>query len=212
MTRGGRQDEITDARMCIASREVLPRAQLIRLVVGPAGDLVPDLARKLPGRGIWIAARRPAIETAVKKRLFARAAKAPVEVPADLADRLEAGLLRRVSDLLSLARKAGLAVAGYEKVKAMIDSGGARVLIQASDGSERGKTKLRLPADEGETLGLLTSDEIGLSFGRERVIHAALGAGSLTRLIVEDAHRLAGLRASIGDTTPERTMDSHERQ
>jgi predicted RNA-binding protein YlxR (DUF448 family) len=189
---------------------------MIRFVLGPDGEAVPDLAEKLPGRGMWVTAERDALERAVARKLFSRSAKQPVAVPDGLVDAVEAALSRRVTDLLSLARKAGQAVSGYEKVKGMVDDGRARVLLQASDGSERGKTKINLPPEEGPTIGCLSAGELGLSFGRDRVIHAALGGGGLTARIVEDASRLAGLRvsdrASIGAPAPERTKNSHERQ
>ena len=216
MTRGGRRHEAEQAkeslRRCIATGTQRPKSVLIRFVVSPDGTVVPDLAGKLPGRGIWVSAERAALERAVQRKLFARAAKQAVAVPEGLVDAVETGLARRVTDLISLARKAGDAVTGYEKVRAWLDEGRAQVLIQAADGSERGKTKLRLPAGDGPTIGCLTAGELGLSFGRERAIHAALGGGGLTARIVEDAGRLSGLRASIGASAPERTKDSHERQ
>ncbi len=213
MTRGGRKRERdTPIRRCIATGAELPKERLVRFVVGPGGETVPDLDGKLPGRGIWVSADRAALDKAAKKNLFARSAKQNVTVPEGLSDKVEAGLARRVVNLISLARKAGDAVTGYEKVKAWVDSGHAAVLIQAADGSERGRTKINLPPGEGPTIGCLTSGELGLSFGRARAIHAALGGGGLTTRIVQDACRLAGLRASIGATAPERTKNSHERQ
>jgi hypothetical protein len=216
MTRGGRKRAAEDAeesrRRCIATGAERPKSALIRFVVAPDGMVVPDLAGKLPGRGMWVSADRAALARAVQRKLFPRAAKGAVTVPEGLIDAVEAGLARRVTDLISLARKAGEAVTGYEKVRAWINEGRASALIQAADGSERGKTKLRLPAGEGPTIGCLTAGELGLSFGRERAIHAALGGGGLTERIVEDAGRLSGLRASIGASVPERTKDSHERQ
>jgi hypothetical protein len=160
--------------------------------------IVPDILARLPGRGFYVSADRAAIDKAAKKGLFARAARQPVKVPDDLADLVESLLLRRVVDLISLARKASGAVMGYEKVKEWLQKDKVRVLIQASDGSERGKTKLRAPDGEGSFIGFLTAQEMGLAFGRERAIHAALGAGGLTTRVVEEAARLAGLR---GQTT-----------
>jgi uncharacterized protein len=199
MGRGG-QPKTQDApeRRCIATGEVQPKGGLIRFVVGPGDVIVPDLLGKLPGRGIWVAADRAALETAVKKRLFARSAKQAVQVPEDLVAQVEAGLARRVIEGLSLARKAWLAVAGYEKVKSWLTSGEARVLIQASDGSERGKSKLRLPSETDAFIGCLRADELGLAFGREHVIHGALAAGGLTTRVVEDAARLSGVRKVDG--------------
>ena len=212
MTRGGRDKEQDDPeRRCIATGESQPKAGLVRFVVGPEQQVVPDLLNRLPGRGIYVSADRAAIDKAAKKGLFARAAKASVKVPDGLADLVEAGLARRVTDLISMARKAGDAVTGYEKVKDWLTKGQARVLIQASDGSERGKSKLHAPDGEGGFIGCMTAQELGLSFGREHAIHAALAAGGLTKRVVEEAARLAGLRASVqglrigGGTTGEDT-------
>jgi len=197
--RGGRKHDRTEPeRRCIATGESAPRGGLIRFVVGPENVIVPDVAGKLPGRGIWVAADRASLQTAIGKRLFARAAKQAVVVPDDLLQQVETRLARRVSDGISLARKAGLAVAGYEKVKGWLLTGEATVLIQASDGSERGKSKLRLPSETTAFIGCLTADELGLAFGREHVIHGALAAGGLTRRVVEDATRLSGVRKMSG--------------
>lgn len=185
-------------RRCIATGEVQPKAGLIRFVVGPGDAIVPDLAGKLPGRGIWVAADRAALERVIATKLFARAARKPVSVPDNLLASVEAGLVRRLIDLISLARKAGKAVAGYEKVKGWLATGEAAVLVQALDGSTRGKTKLRAPEGKGTFIGVLTASELGLAFGREHVIHGALAAGGLTTRVVEEAARLSGVRKSDG--------------
>jgi predicted RNA-binding protein YlxR (DUF448 family) len=166
-------------------------------VVSPDGEIAPDILEKLPGRGIWVSADRDAIETAVKKNLFARAAKAQVRVPGDLADRVEAGLVRRLTDLIALKRKAGEAVAGFEKVKDWLASGKVAVLLQATDGSERGKTKLWTPQG-ARYFSVLTARELGLAFGRQSVIHGALAAGGLAPRVVEGAAKLQGLRKADG--------------
>lgn len=184
-------------RRCIVTGEVQPKRGLIRFVTGPDGALVPDLAEKLPGRGIWVAADRAAIDKAAAKGLFSRAARAPVRVPDGLADLVEAGLARRVIDLVSLTRKSGRAVAGFEKVKGWLAEGRARVLLQASDGSDRGKGKLWTPTG-GRWFGCLTASELGLSFGRDHVIHGALAAGGLTDKVILEAGRLTGLRGHDG--------------
>lgn len=196
MTRGG-QDRETDhtgpERKCIATGAVKPKAELIRFVVGPEGQVVPDVLGKLPGRGIWVSADRAALELAVKKKLFARSAKQAVTLPEGLVDEVESQLARRVVDLISLARKSGRAVAGYEKVKDWLLKDEAEVLIQSSDGSERGKSKLSTPYG-GSYIGWLTADELGLAFGRQTVIHGALASGGLTTRVVEEAARLKNLR------------------
>ncbi|MCU4652346.1 RNA-binding protein [Roseibacterium sp. SDUM158016] len=199
MTRGGRTKDRDDGaeRRCIVTGETQPKGGLIRFVVGPGGEIAPDILEKLPGRGIWVSADRAAIEKAVAKNLFARAARAPVTVPADLADRVEAGLVRRLTDLIALKRKAGEAVAGFEKVKDWLAAGNVAVLLQATDGSERGKSKLWTPTG-ARYFSVLTARELGLAFGRQSVIHGALAAGGLAPRVVEGAAKLQGLRKADG--------------
>jgi predicted RNA-binding protein YlxR (DUF448 family) len=199
MTRGGREKTRDDPeRHCIATGETHPKRGLIRFVVSPEGQVVPDLLGKLPGRGIWVAADRDALETAVRKNLFSRAARQQIAMPDGLLADVEAGLVRRVVDLLSMARKAGQAIAGFEKVKDWLAKEEAAILLQASDGSERGKSKLRPPGGKGSFFGVLTASEIGLAFGREHVIHAALAGGGLADRFREDAIRLSGVREDGG--------------
>ena len=199
MTRGGQKDTGEGPeRRCIVSGEVGPKAGLIRFVAGPDGQVVPDVLGRLPGRGFWVTSTREALDRAAAKGLFSRAARTKVTTPAELADLIEGMLARRVVELISLTRKAGLAVTGYEKVKDWLVNGTATVLIQASDGSERGKSKLRPPEKTGLFIGCLTAQEIGLAFGREHAIHGALAAGGLSNRVVEEAARLAGLRDEAG--------------
>ncbi|WP_298840708.1 RNA-binding protein [uncultured Roseobacter sp.] len=199
MGRGGAPKDRSDgpSRKCIATGEVQPKHGLIRFVVGPDNQVVPDILGKLPGRGIWVAADRGALETAAKKRLFSRGAKAQVSVPDTLVEEVERQLAHRVVELISLQRKAGKAVAGYEKVKSWLQMEEAEVLIQASDGSGRGKSKLSTP-HFGTYIGWLTADELGLAFGRQTVIHGALASGGLTQRVVEEAQRLKGVRKNEG--------------
>ena len=195
MTRGGRtktRDE--PERRCIATGDSLPKSDLLRFVVGPDNLIVPDVAGKLPGRGIWVLADPKALNKAVAKKLFARAARQAVEVPGDLVVKTEALLLRHVIGLLSLARKSGDAITGFEKVKDAVVNGSVAVLLQARDGSEGQKAKIRPPKGDKALISCLYGQELGLAFGRENVIHAALAAGGLTERIVEEASRLAGIR------------------
>ena len=180
-------------RKCIATGEVQPKFGLIRFVVGPDQHIVPDVLGKLPGRGIWVSAKYETLAKAVSKSLFSRGVKQAVSVPDNLISDIETQLARRVIDLISLARKSGQAVSGYEKVKDWLSKETARVLIQASDGSARGKSKLSTPYG-GSFIGWLTADELGLAFGRQTAIHGALASGGLTSRIVEEAARLKGLR------------------
>ncbi|WP_171175307.1 RNA-binding protein [Ruegeria sp. HKCCD8929] len=197
MGRGGVHKDRSEGpeRKCIATGEVQPKYGLIRFVAGPDGRVWPDVAGKLPGRGVYVAADRAALDKAVGKKLFARGFKAQVTAPEGLADEVERQLSRRVVELISLARKSGDAVAGYEKVKTWLDREEAQVLLQAVDGSGRGKSKLSTP-HFGKYIGWLTADELGMAFGRQTVIHAALASGGLAKRVVEEAQRLRGVRKS----------------
>lgn len=156
-------------------------------------QVVPDLMGKLPGRGYYVTADRVLLEEAVAKKVFARGAKAQVTVPEGLVDQVERQLADRVVHLISLARKAGLAITGFEKVKSALADGKVAVLLQASDGSERGKAKLWTP-EGARYFGCLTAQELGLAFGRGHAIHGALSAGGLSTRVKEEAARLRGLR------------------
>lgn len=201
MARGGHDKERGDAeRKCIVTGEVQPKAGLIRFVVGPENQVVPDILGKLPGRGMYVTADRKALDAA-KKGQFSRAAKQAVTVPDGLVDEVERQLARRVVDLIALTRKAGRAVCGFEKVKGWLSGGErVRVLVQASDGSERGKTKLWTP-EGARYFGCLTAQELGLAFGRQSVIHGALATGRLSDRVVEEATKLRGLREGNGGDT-----------
>ena len=201
MARGGHNKERGDAeRKCIVTGEVQPKAGLIRFVVGPDNQVVPDVLGKLPGRGMYVTADRAVLEEA-RKGQFSRAAKQAVTVPDTLVNEVERQMARRVVDLIALTRKAGRAVCGFEKVKGWLAGGErVRVLVQASDGSERGKTKLWTP-EGARYFGCLTSAELGLAFGRQSVIHGALATGRLSDRVVEEATKLRGLREGNGGDT-----------
>jgi len=200
MGRGGahKSRDTGPDRKCIVTGEVHPKAALLRFVIGPDAQVVPDIVGKLPGRGIYVTANRQALDKAAKKGLFNRAAKQPVTLQDGLPDEVEKQLARRVVDLISLARKSGDAVAGYEKVKDFLGRDDAQVLLQAEDGSARGKSKLSTP-HFGYYIGWLTADELGAAFGRQTVIHGALASGGLTQRVVEEANRLRGMRKNDGE-------------
>ncbi len=180
-------------RKCIATGELYPKSELLRFVIGPDGSVVHDGLEKLPGRGIWVLANKKALEKAVSKKLFSRAAKMQAQVPDDLVDKVEAALAKRVISLLAMARKAGRAVTGATKVKDKVAGPGIAALFQAQDGSPREKSRIRL-YDGGETFECLTKSELGEAFGREFAVHAALDTGGLAARVIEEAIRLKGFR------------------
>jgi uncharacterized protein len=167
---------------------------LLRFVVGPGGELVPDLAAALPGRGLWLTPRREIFERAVAKRLFSRAARMPVTVPPGLAERIEALLAQRCCDAIGLARRSGLAVAGFEKVGEAIRGGKAALLLSALDGAEGGRNKIRAVGRHLPLASVLTAAEMGGVFGRDHVVHVALGGGRLSSRLLADAEKIAGFR------------------
>jgi len=188
-----------EERRCIVSGEVGPREALIRFVVGPDDQVVPDVGERLPGRGIWVTASREAVETAVRKGLFARAARAKAVAGEGLADEVEALLVKRAAAALGLARKAGALVTGFEKVLAEISAGRLAILIEARDGSEDGMRKLAgamksryaaLQKAPAPILRPLWGDEMGLALGRANVVHAALTTGSMEKKVYGDLARL----------------------
>jgi predicted RNA-binding protein YlxR (DUF448 family) len=181
-------------RRCLVTGEVRAKPELIRFVVGPDGRIHPDVAERLPGRGLWTLARRDIVRRAVKKGLFGRAARATVGVDEDLDQRVEALLVRRAIDLIGLARRAGLAVCGFAKVEAALNAGRAAVLVAAADGSADGRGKLRARAPGLPLAEALTAAELGAAFGRESAVHAVLQAGSLAQTFLAVAGRLAGFR------------------
>ncbi|MEP0707872.1 RNA-binding protein [Parvibaculum sp.] len=187
-------------RRCIVSGESGGKDGLIRFVLDPEGQVVPDLAEKLPGRGLWVTAVREMVEKAALKGHFAKAAKAPAKAGPELADLVERLLARRAADALGLARKAGALETGFEKVLTAIERGRIAALVEARDGAEDGRRKLeqrlRVVKEQGilgdvPVLSPLWADEMGLALGRGNVIHAALIPGRMQAKVVADLARLA---------------------
>jgi hypothetical protein len=186
-------------RRCIVTRETLPESQLVRFVVGPENEIVPDLAAKLPGRGIWVSADGSILKRAVVKNLFAKAAKTNLRVPVDLPGRIEALLLKRIQDHLGLARRAGMLILGFDNVvRALEARRKPSVLLEAREGAGDGRRKILAAAKargiEPTVIDLLNADEMSMALGRENVIHAALFPGPLADRLVLDAERLEGFR------------------
>ena len=192
-----RRTEHVPERTCIVTRETLPRAALLRFVLAPDGEVVFDLKGNLPGRGAWVKPERAALEEAIRKRAFSRAFKAQAKVPDDLYERVVAQLKEAAIATLSLARKAGEAVAGFDKVREIVRAGEAAVLVEATDGAEDGRRKV-LALAAAVTPGAMVvetfdSRELGLAFGREHAIHAAMKPGGLAQRFLDLARKLAGL-------------------
>jgi predicted RNA-binding protein YlxR (DUF448 family) len=167
---------------------------MVRFVVSPDDVVVPDVEGRLPGRGMWLSAERDVVNTAVAKGLFSKAARRRVTIPPDLADQVEAQLARRCLDLLGFARRAGQAVAGFEKVAANLRLGQAALLMQAIDAAAGGRSKMKSLARSGRVAEVLSAKEIGRVFGRDHVVHVAVAPGSLADRIAQETARLGGFR------------------
>jgi predicted RNA-binding protein YlxR (DUF448 family) len=189
-------------RSCALSRKLKPVSELIRFVVGPAGEAVPDIKRKLPGRGIWIDATRASVEEAVKRNVFARGFKRDVKATRDLAAQTERLLESAALDALSIAGKAGLVVGGFAKVEAALDHKSIRALIHASDAAADGKRKLDGALhrnndgkrQEIAVIDIFSGSQLDLALNRPNVVHAALLAGPGSDTFLARVARLARFR------------------
>lgn len=187
------EPETGPVRRCAVTRERDYRNRMIRFVVAPDRTIVPDLAAKLPGRGIWLSARRDVLETARLRGAFPRAARGQVTVPADLAAAVEAGLARRVGELLGLARRAGQAVAGFQKAREWLVSGRAGLVLQALDGSPDERARFMGSVRDVPVASPLSAASLGSVFGRDHVVHVAIASGRLAEALNVETNRLAGV-------------------
>lgn len=179
-------------RRCLVTRESQPKERMIRFVLDPDRILVPDLAGKLPGRGMWLSARADVLERATKRGAFAKAARGTVHLPPDLAARIEDGLRGRIRDLVGFARRSGQAVCGRETVREWLQAGKAGLLVEASDGSPAERARLVGRRDVA-VVAPLSAEVLGGVFGRDHAVHVAIAAGRLADAIVVEATRLAGI-------------------
>jgi len=198
-------------RRCISTGSIMNTKSMVRFVVGPDGGAVPDVFCKLPGKGMWVSSKKSSLDRALSKNLFSVVSKKPVLINNNLSKQIEDSILKKLLNLISLARKANQAIAGFEKVKGSLETDRAVLLIQASDGSPREKSRLRPPVGEGTLINCLKMQELGLAFGRESVIHAAIMRGGLHKEITLEALRLGGIREIQGHSSAQKERTIHER-
>jgi predicted RNA-binding protein YlxR (DUF448 family) len=183
-------------RRCLVTREVLPKAELLRFVVGPDDRLMPDPAERLPGRGLWLRPRRDIVAAAAAKGLFAKAAGRRVVLPSDLAGEVERLLRGRCLALLGLARRAGQLRTGFEKVREDLKAGRAGLLFGARDGAPDGRQKLAALAGGRTEVALFDSAELSAALGREKVVHAVVAEGGMAERLRRELERLQGMQAA----------------
>jgi hypothetical protein len=202
---GDRADRGAQSRLCAVTRSERPVDELIRFVAGPDGTMVPDLGRKLPGRGVWITADRATVAAAVSGKAFARSLKRQVEVPSDLADRVEALLLKRLEQALALANKAGCMIFGFAQIDAELERGRVVALVHGAEAAEGGRDKLdrkhaavaRSAGRPAPVIDMLTIQQMSLAMGRANVVHAGLIQGGATDRVVSEAERIKRYRAGF---------------
>jgi predicted RNA-binding protein YlxR (DUF448 family)/ribosomal protein L30E len=181
-------------RRCFVTYARKPIDELVRFVVAPDKSIVPDLAERLPGRGLWLSASRETVNTACAKHLFAKAAGGPVTVREHLADAIEEQLHKRCLDLLGMARRAGEAVGGFQKVISLLNARSASVILCARDGADDGRNKVVAAAKGSPLIEVFTGVELGSIFGRERTVYVAVAQKALGARILRESERLAGFR------------------
>jgi predicted RNA-binding protein YlxR (DUF448 family) len=196
-------------RRCIATMERRAQSQMIRFVLGPDNQVVPDIAARLPGRGAWVTASRDGLQQAVKRGAFARAFKAQAKTGPDLAGQTEDLLVKGILSMIGMAKRAGDLTLGFEQVREAVRSARPACLMAAANASEDQRNKVlalvrglygpqpgespkdtRLPP----VIACFSDEELGMALGRERVVHACLKQGRIAHAWMGELARLAGFR------------------
>jgi predicted RNA-binding protein YlxR (DUF448 family) len=202
LDNGPRLPKSATERTCALTRATKPVDALIRFVLSPAGEPVPDVKRRLPGRGLWLTASRHAVDEAARRNVFAKGFKKPIKPPPELGAITDRLLLASALDALAIAAKAGQVVAGFTQVEMVLRAGAAAGLIHAADGGEDGIRKLdglvRSQGAEFQIVRVFSSDELDLALGRSNVIHAALLAGAASKTFLSRCHILVRYRMPDG--------------
>lgn len=181
-------------RRCIVSGKLLGKEEMVRFVVDPGNEVIPDIQARLPGRGMWLSAKREMVDTACKKNLFTKAARKSVKLPENLADQVDRLMTKRCLNLLGLARRAGEVVAGFEKATACLRRGDGFALLAANDASTAGKKKVSALAPNLPRLEAFSGDELGGALGRASAVHVVLTRGRLAERLLTEITRLIDYR------------------
>lgn len=211
---GPRGAAVERERLCVATRTVRPASAMIRFVAGPDGRVVPDIKRKLPGRGAWVTAARGPLSTAIKQGAFKRAFKGKATAAPDLADETERLLGRAVIEALAIAHKAGTVVAGYTRVESALSAGTPIGLLRAREAAPDGARKIDAAADRRVGAGdrqlpvicSFDSAELDLALGRANVIHAALLPGRASEAVLGRWRMLEQFRTGVPDARDDRQV------
>jgi len=188
----------TPLRQCAATRERLPQASMVRFARAPDGSVAPDIAQRLPGRGLWVDASRASVDKAVKIGAFSRGFKQQSKPDPELSDLVESLLVKRLQNTLGLAKKSGKVILGFDQVRASLRKQRPGTLLAASDSADDGRNKVYFLAkalySNVSLAGGLTSSELGMAFGRDHVIHGLIEGGPFSKKWRADYKRLIGFR------------------
>ncbi len=209
MEGGDGGSESVSVRTCIVERARREKPFLLRFVLSPQNSVVPDIRGNLPGRGVWITAKKAAVAEAIKRRAFQRAFRKPVSADEELPFQVEELFKRSALERLSICNKAGLVVVGFTKVEEALNRGEIAGLLHASGAAEGGKAKLdrKFAAlysekDHNAPKNCFTSAEISLATGSTNVIHAGLKDGGASRAFFEALDRFSGYCTGEGVEIP----------
>jgi len=189
------------SRKCIAKSEVRDRSDMIRFVLDPTGVVVPDILGKLPGRGVWVSSESSSVSEVISRSAFSRSFKSKVKVLDDLLGVTERLLSRRVLGLVTMARKAGCISLGFDQVQSMARNAEVAIRIEASDGSQDGRSKIRTLSKamnreynfvDPIIVGCFSSNQIGQALSRESIVHAGIKRGKLAKTLATEVKRLSG--------------------
>lgn len=199
-----KNEKRSNDRTCILSGETKPRAKMIRLVIGPDGSLVPDVAEKLPGRGIWISTNRVMLDENIAsgkfKKAVARSLKANFKADAhDLPELIERLLTRRCLDRLGLEQRAGNIVTGFDKIKAeTLGKAAGKIIgyVTANDGGDDGQSKLSaLLSPKVIISSLFNRQELSQALGKDNAVHVVVFDSGGARVLLAELDRLQHFRA-----------------
>ncbi len=183
---------MTSERHCIVTHQALDKTQMIRFAVSPELVITPDIAEKLPGRGIWITTTAEALTQAIKDKLFAKAARQQVTVPDDLADKVELLLKQHALEALALCRKAGEAICGFDTILRLKTPERIAMILHAADAGEHGIRKLKAAFPQAEHCAVFTREELSQPMGGENVVHVALTNTPPAQHFIRKAKRFTG--------------------
>ena len=184
-------------RKCLVTKTIIEKKDLIRFVVDPEDNLIADINQNLPGKGYWVKADRDTISKAINKKILCKAIKKKVTVEKNILDKIEIQIKKQIINQISLCRKAGAAIFGFDKIKASIKNNNIGLIIQASDGSDREKKRLRNQSIPKIIDSCLTGSELGKAFGREKVIHCAILRSDFVENIYFHSNRLNNLKNPV---------------